>query len=104
MRGEAPMPRLLLGLVCLAAPAVASAATTWTVCSSGCDFATMQSALLSGSVVSGDTLHVKAGTITESTGTVIMSKSLTITGDGASTTHVYNVRYSLSSSTVTVSV
>jgi hypothetical protein len=75
---------LLLG----AAPAFA---TTWTVCSSGCDFTSIQDAV--NSAVSGDTIQLEAGTYFENvcvTGPLFGRGTfvLAIRGAGASTTTV----------------
>ncbi|MDQ3830406.1 MAG: hypothetical protein M3361_14125 [Candidatus Tectomicrobia bacterium] len=78
---------LLVGLawsvgVSLGAPA----ATTWTVCASGCDYSSIKSAIAAPTTLDSDTLAVAAGTYTEAGITV--NKSLTLQGERAATTIV----------------
>src|SRR5262249_44766017 len=62
----------------------AQAATTWTVCASGCDYTSIQAAIAASTTVDGDTLALAAGTYTEAG--ITLGKSLTLQGEGASTT------------------
>src|SRR5262249_46997857 len=64
----------------------AQAATTWTVCASGCDYTSIQAAIAAPTTVDGDTLALAAGTYTEAG--ISLDKSLTLQGEGASTTIV----------------
>jgi hypothetical protein len=64
----------------------AQAATTWTVCASGCDYASIKSAIATPTTLDGDTLAIAAGTYTEAGITV--NKSLTLQGEDAATTIV----------------
>ena len=54
---------------------------TVTVCATGCDFATIQAAIVSGATSPGDVIHVADGLHTEAG--VIVSKDVTIRGQGA---------------------
>jgi hypothetical protein len=62
------------------------AATTWTVCASGCDYASIKAAIAAPTTLDGDTLAIAAGTHTEAGITV--DKSLTLQGERAATTIV----------------
>ena len=62
------------------------AATTWTVCASGCDYSSIKAAIAAPTTVDGDTLAIAAGTYTEPGITV--TKSLTLQGEAAATTIV----------------
>jgi hypothetical protein len=62
------------------------AATTWTVCASGCNYTSIKAAIAAPTTVDGDTLAIAAGTYTEAGITV--NKSLTLQGEGAATTIV----------------
>jgi hypothetical protein len=62
------------------------AATTWTVCASGCDYTSIKAAIAARTTRNGDTLAIGAGTYTEARITV--NKSLTLRGDGAADTIV----------------
>jgi hypothetical protein len=64
----------------------AQAATTWTVCASGCDYASIKAAIAAPTTLDGDTLAIAAGTYTEAGITV--DKSLTLQGEDAGTTMV----------------
>src|SRR6266545_4840431 len=64
----------------------AQAATTWTVCASGCDYASIKAAIAAPTTLDGDTLAIAAGTYTEAGITV--DKSLTLRGERAATTIV----------------
>jgi hypothetical protein len=77
----------LLGLaLSLAFVTGAQAATTWTVCASGCDYTSIKAAIAAPTTVNGDTLAIAAGTYTEAG--IIVDKSLTLQGEKASTTIV----------------
>lgn len=65
------------------APLAKQLATTYTVCASGCDFSSIQTAI--DSVSAGDTLNLAAETFTES---ITVDKSLNIIGVGAESTIV----------------
>ena len=58
-------------------------ADTHTVCSSGCDFTSIQAAV--STAAAGDTIHILTGTYTEN---VTISKTLTLQGDGPGLTIV----------------
>jgi hypothetical protein len=62
------------------------AATTWTVCAGGCDYASIKAAIAAPTTLAGDTLAIAAGTYTEAGITV--NKSLTLQGKRAATTFV----------------
>jgi len=62
------------------------AATTWTVCASGCDYSRIKAAIAASTTLDGDTLAIAAGTYTEAGITV--DKSLTLQGERAATTIV----------------
>jgi hypothetical protein len=64
----------------------AQAATTWTVCASGCDYSSIKSAIAAPTTVDGDTLAIGAGTYTEPGITV--TKSLILQGASAASTIV----------------
>jgi hypothetical protein len=62
------------------------AATTWTVCASGCDYSSIQAAIAASTTLDGDTLAIAAGTYTEAG--IAVDKSLTLQGEDAATTIV----------------
>jgi hypothetical protein len=62
------------------------AATTWTVCASGCDYSSIKAAIAASTTLDGDTLAIAAGTYTEAGITV--NKSLTLQGEAVATTIV----------------
>jgi hypothetical protein len=62
------------------------AATTWTVCASGCDYTSIKAAIAAPTTVDGDTVAIAAGVYTEPGITV--NKSLTLKGAGVSSTIV----------------
>jgi hypothetical protein len=64
----------------------AQAATTWTVCASGCDYSRIKAAIAAPTTLDGDTLAIAAGTYTEAGITV--DKSLTLQGERAASTIV----------------
>ncbi|HBA91303.1 MAG TPA: hypothetical protein DCZ08_05935, partial [Anaerolineaceae bacterium] len=64
----------VIGLLFAAVPGGSVSAATKTVCSSGCDYTTIQAAVTGATA--GDTITVAAGTYNE---TVTVNKSLTIT-------------------------
>ena len=64
----------------------AQAATTWTVCASGCDYSRIKAAIAAPTTRDGDTLALAAGTYTEPE--IVVNKSLTLQGEGATTTVV----------------
>jgi len=73
---------LALGL----GPAAAAQADTWTVCASGCDFATIQAAIDDAGIRAGDVIHVSDAVHTEQGITV--TKDVTIQGEGPGRTIV----------------
>jgi hypothetical protein len=78
---------LLVGLVLSVGVSVeAQAATTWTVCASGCDYASIKSAIAAPTTLNGDTLAIAAGTYTELN--IVVDKSLTLQGEGPGKTVV----------------
>ena len=78
---------LLVGLVLsLSVATKVAAATTWTVCASGCDYPSIKAAIAAPTTVDGDTLAIAAGTYTEPGITV--TKSLTLQGEDRATTIV----------------
>jgi hypothetical protein len=90
-RGPAPLWRwpiaLLVSLVLSVGVSLgAQAATTWTVCASGCDYSRIQAAIAAPTTLDGDTLAIAAGTYTEAGITV--TKSLIIQGEDAASTIV----------------
>src|SRR3954465_3281161 len=73
-------------LASLAVAAPAFAASTHSVCASGCDFATIQAAIDDVGTRGGDTILVKDGTYDED---VSVTKSLTVKSEnGAATTTI----------------
>ena len=74
---------LSLAFVGTSATIAGDSGTTWTVCSSGCDFTSIQDAITSAA--DEDTISIHAGTYYESN-LKIEGKSLTIQGAGAGTT------------------
>src|SRR5262245_6850174 len=62
------------------------AATAWTVCASGCDYASIKAAIAAPTTVDGDTLAIAAGTYTEPG--INVTKSLTLQGEEATSTIV----------------
>jgi hypothetical protein len=71
-----------------AASGVSSKGNVWTVSASpGADFATIQAALSSASVVDGDTISVASGTYTVSA-KIVVAKQVAIIGDGIGSTIV----------------
>jgi Right handed beta helix region len=62
------------------------AATTWTVCASGCDYSSIKAAIAAPTTLDGDTLAIAAGTYTEAG--ILVSKSLILQGAGAASTIV----------------
>jgi parallel beta-helix repeat protein len=83
------MNKILLPSICFAFLLVLSGsvngATIYTVCSSGCDFTSIQVAVNAAS--NGDTIQVQAGTYIEN---VVVNKSVNIIGNGIATTIVRN--------------
>jgi hypothetical protein len=87
VRPQRGLVALLVGLaLSLSVVSRGQAATTWTVCASGCDYASIKAAIAAPTTVDGDTLAIAAGTYTEAGITV--SKSLTLQGEDAATTIV----------------
>src|SRR5215211_5194295 len=89
--GRVRSPRGLIALLVGLALSVgvslrAQAATTWTVCASGCDYMSIKSAIAAPTTLDGDTLAIGAGTYTEAGITV--DKNLTLQGEAAATTIV----------------
>jgi hypothetical protein len=64
----------------------AQAATTWTVCASGCDYSRIKAAIAAPTTLDGDTLAIAAGVYTEPG--IVVDKSLTLWGADADTTIV----------------
>jgi hypothetical protein len=84
-----PLRRVAV-LVCLAlclgvVPGV-PAATTWTVCAGGCDYASITAAIAAPTTLDGDTLAIAPGVYTEAG--ITLTKSLTLRGEAAATTIV----------------
>jgi hypothetical protein len=78
---------LLVGLVLsLSIATKVPAATTWTVCASGCDYASIKAAIAAPTTVDGDTLAIAAGVYTEPG--IVVDKSLTLQGEEAASTVV----------------
>jgi len=71
----------VLSVLAVVLSGTAGAATTWTVCPSGCNFTTIPAAL--GAASNGDTVSVHAGTYS---GGFAITKSIRLVGAGASTT------------------
>lgn len=69
---------------CLTPTSPSYAATTYTVCASGCDYTTIQAAISAAS--SGDIISIEAGTYSESD--IDVNQNLTIQGQGATSTIV----------------
>ena len=67
-------------------PAAIAHADTWTVCASGCDFATIQAAIDDAGIRAGDVIHVSDAVHTEQGITV--TKDVTIQGEGPGRTIV----------------
>ncbi|MFN8532106.1 MAG: Ig-like domain-containing protein [Dehalococcoidia bacterium] len=74
----------LVALAGLPSPAQVQAATTWTVCPAGCNFATIALALANASVVNGDTIQLTAADYQESD--LVVTKNLTFVGVGGTPT------------------
>jgi hypothetical protein len=84
--GSGPVFRTVLAIALafcgiLPAPRPASA-TSWTVCATGCSFSTIAGALVSATVVNGDTLQLTDAVYGENN--LNVTKSLTIAGSGTS--------------------
>jgi predicted outer membrane repeat protein len=78
---------LLLGLaLSLGCVTRSQAATTWTVCASGCNYTSIKAAIAASTTVDGDTLAIGAGTYTEPG--IVVNKSLILQGAGAASTRV----------------
>jgi hypothetical protein len=78
---------LLVGLALSVGLArVASAATTWTVCASACNYTSIKAAIAASITLSGDTLAIAAGTYTEAG--IAGKKNLTLQGEDAASTIV----------------
>ena len=89
--GRVRSPRGLIALLVGLALSVgvslgAQAATTWTVCASGCDYTSIKAAIAAPMTLEGDTLAITAGTYTEPG--ILVDKSLTLQGEDAATTIV----------------
>jgi hypothetical protein len=72
--------------LCLSLTRAAQTATTWTVCVSGCDYASIKSAIAAPTTLDGDTLAIAVGAYTK--GDITVMKSLTLQGEDAATTLV----------------
>jgi hypothetical protein len=78
---------LLVGLaLSLSFVSRVQAATTWTVCASGCDYPSIKAAIAAPTTLNGDTLAIAAGTYTEPG--ILVHKSLTLQGEDAASTIV----------------
>ncbi len=77
---------ILIVSLSLILPIPIAHADTITVCASGCDYTTIQTAINAASTNNGDTINVTAATHTEAG--IVVNKSVTITGEGASSTIV----------------
>jgi hypothetical protein len=78
---------LLVGLVLSLSIVIrVQAATTWTVCASGCTYTSIKAAIAAPTTVDGDTLAIAAGVYTEPG--ILVDKSLTLQGEDAATTIV----------------
>jgi hypothetical protein len=87
VRPQRGLVALLVGLALSVGSVIgAPAATTWTVCAGGCDYATIKSAIAASTTLDGDTLAIAAGTYTEAG--IIVSKNLTLQGVAAASTLV----------------
>jgi hypothetical protein len=64
----------------------AQAATTWTVCPSGCNYSRIKAAIAAPTTTDGDTLAIAAGIYTEPG--IVVDKSLILQGEDADTTIV----------------
>jgi hypothetical protein len=90
--GGLPRPRrwrvvFLLGLaLSLGCVTRGQAATTWTVCASGCNYTRIKAAIAAPTTSDGDTLAIGAGVYTEPG--IVVDKSLTLQGEAAATTIV----------------
>jgi Right handed beta helix region len=85
VRSPRGLVALLVGLVLSVGVSLgAQAATTWTVCASGCDYASIKSAIAASTTLDGDTLAIAAGTYTEPG--ILVDKSLILQGSSATTT------------------
>jgi parallel beta-helix repeat protein len=82
---------LLSGVLSVVTQALpAQAATTWTVCATGCNYSTIQGAVTSA--VSGDTVNVATGTYTEQ---LVIDKNLTLVGSAGAATTIIQAPLSL---------
>jgi hypothetical protein len=87
VRSQRRLVALLVGLALSVGMSLgAQAATTWTVCASGCDHASIKAAIAAPTTLNGDTLAISAGTYTEAGITV--DKSLTLQGESVASTIV----------------
>jgi hypothetical protein len=87
VRSQRGLVALLAGLVLsLGMSLGVQAATTWTVCASGCDYNSIKSAIAAPITLDGDTLAIAAGTYTEPG--IVVDKSLTLRGKAAASTIV----------------
>src|SRR5262245_42269087 len=62
------------------------AATTWTVCASGCDYGSIKAAIAAPTTLAGDTLAIGVRTYTEPG--IVVNKTLTLQEAGAASTNV----------------
>ena len=87
VRSPQGLVALLVGLALSVGVSLgAQAATTWTVCASGCDYTSIKAAIAAPMTLEGDTLAITAGTYTEPG--ILVDKSLTLQGEDAATTIV----------------
>jgi pectin methylesterase-like acyl-CoA thioesterase len=78
---------LLVGLaLSLSMGSGGQAATTWTVCASGCNYTSIKAAIAAATTRNGDTVAIAAGTYTEAG--IAVNKSLTFQGEHAASTIV----------------
>jgi hypothetical protein len=87
VRSPRGLVALLVGLaLSLSVVNRGQAATTWTVCASGCDYTSIKAAIAAPTTLEGDTLAIAAGTYTEAG--ILVDKSVTLQGEDAATTIV----------------
>jgi hypothetical protein len=80
------LPLAGIALLLVLAPGPSHAATTWTVCASGCAYTTIQAAINAATTVAGDLIAVSDAVHTEAG--ISVTKDLSIVGQGANSTVV----------------